>query len=95
MNTLREELEKILVKWNMPTRQVAINEILSLITQYAENEKAKQREEYIRRMNLLKHLEQGEEKEKLFLHARNQGINKCINVLNDINLTQTGEKEGK
>ncbi len=32
MKTLKNEIAEILVKWNMPTRQVAINEIVSLFT---------------------------------------------------------------
>lgn len=33
---IREEISKILVKWSMPTRQVAINELLTLIAQVRE-----------------------------------------------------------
>lgn len=31
-NTLKEEISKILIKWNMPTRQTAINEIVALLS---------------------------------------------------------------
>ncbi len=35
--TIRERISEILVKWNMPTRQVAINEIVSLFPVQGEN----------------------------------------------------------
>ena len=31
-NTLKEQISKILVKWDMPTRQVAIDEIVALLS---------------------------------------------------------------
>lgn len=31
---LREDISKILIKWSMPTRQVAINELVRLFDQY-------------------------------------------------------------
>lgn len=33
MEDLRENISKILIKWNMPTRQAAINELLALFTE--------------------------------------------------------------
>lgn len=43
--TLRQQISRILVKWSMPTRQVAINEILRLFPD---------REEIVKRLEEIK-----------------------------------------
>ncbi len=41
-NELRIKISKILIKWAMPTRQSAINELISLIDLYGMEEVEKQ-----------------------------------------------------
>lgn len=35
INDIKEEVSKILIKYNMPTRQAAINEIITMVTNQA------------------------------------------------------------
>ena len=47
-NTLREKISKILVKWDMPTRQVAVDDIIKLFETIIEEEKPKEKRPLIR-----------------------------------------------
>ncbi len=42
-NNLKEKISEIFTKWNMPTRQIAINEILSLFKDELEKSLPKER----------------------------------------------------
>lgn len=65
LKKLKKEISKILVKWNMPTRQVAISEIANLVakergqelSQAKERGINKERKEIVDTINFVKRIE--------------------------------------
>lgn len=80
-DTSRKEISEILVKWSMPTRQVAISEIVTLFTQHQERVIERLEEEKVDIRPEIKVWLTHQSREEATVH--NQTLDKAISIIRE------------